>query len=876
MSLAGEVTAIPKKIWIPLVTLVVLVLAAALALPRLVDVNRHRDLIQRKASEALGRDVRLGEMRLSLLPVLGVRVDDVIVAALPAEGGGELLSAESLRIGARLMPLLRKRLEVTSIVVQQPRATLERRADGTWNVQPATGPAAEAEPATRSGASALRVGRLTLTDGVLVFRDHAGEGEIPTETTLTEIDLELEDLSWDRPFSFALSCLVGELSDARVRLEGRAGPLAALPDGFETQGSLELSGARARLAGPDGKTRSIPLEMTARYDIEARRGGGELEVRSLTIETGGNTLSFEGSVREEGDARRVDLKLQPASMPATDLAGLLTLVAGELPVSFGSKTPVEFEGRVHGLIGEGHEPEIEGSARLREFTFRHPAMREPIERVRADVRLRGERVEIEGLHGVIGASDVGGRIELDGFATPALSFDLHSEKADMGELFSFLVSEEDGGGEGEGEPAVDVKLDGRLRIDQGSFDTLDFANLDMQMNWRTGVVTLDPLHVGLYEGTFAGRVVGDLREAAPIWEVEGEAANVNVDAFLADNADAGGLISGRFTGRVATRATGADYEAIVRGLTGSGVANVKEGRVGRLDVLKTLSRVSGVFGETTLRGFSAQLATEGTDFESLSTDVGLDGGKMRFDKLVLAAPVFRLTGQGVVDLVSTDLQGQFRLVLSREISEAMRREKSRAAELFWNSKSGQVEMPFSLSGPFDEPTPGIDFKSVGEAAVKDRVNERLRETLGDKLGLGRQKAAPQQAPAPVAPSASVAPGEARELPTGLAVEIRRTRWSGPVLARDLDIDGVVRGESLEHVELMVLDANGNEIRRIERLKDVEAFLSAAADRAALAEIPWKAEIDGKRLVLAKFPVRVKVTAYDTDGRTAEASTAVDR
>ena len=84
----------------------------------------HRRGVARREA-ALGRDVRLGEVRLSLLPSLGLSIDDLGVGALDQEGGGDLITAAGLRVGARLMPLLRGRLEATSVVLEEPASDLE-------------------------------------------------------------------------------------------------------------------------------------------------------------------------------------------------------------------------------------------------------------------------------------------------------------------------------------------------------------------------------------------------------------------------------------------------------------------------------------------------------------------------------------------------------------------------------------------------------------------------------------------------------------------------------------------------------------------------------------------------------------------------------
>ena len=72
-----------RKILIVLGVVAALIVIGLLALPALIDVDRYRGLIQTKAQEALGREVRLGKLQLSLFP-LGVQVDSLAIGALKA------------------------------------------------------------------------------------------------------------------------------------------------------------------------------------------------------------------------------------------------------------------------------------------------------------------------------------------------------------------------------------------------------------------------------------------------------------------------------------------------------------------------------------------------------------------------------------------------------------------------------------------------------------------------------------------------------------------------------------------------------------------------------------------------------------------------
>ena len=58
------------------------IVIAALVLPLLIDVNRHRPQIEAKLEEQLGRPISLGPMRLSLIPI-GFRAEDVLISEDP-------------------------------------------------------------------------------------------------------------------------------------------------------------------------------------------------------------------------------------------------------------------------------------------------------------------------------------------------------------------------------------------------------------------------------------------------------------------------------------------------------------------------------------------------------------------------------------------------------------------------------------------------------------------------------------------------------------------------------------------------------------------------------------------------------------------------
>jgi uncharacterized protein involved in outer membrane biogenesis len=668
-----------------------------------------------------------------------------------------------------------------------------------------------------------------------------------------------------------------------VRLSGNA------PDLLRVQGTTRLSGFEARISGPTGQIQPLPLDVDAEYDLTARNGGAALQIDKLALDLPGSRLSARGRIEQAPPLHRVDLELLPTSIPADRLAALIGMVMGKLPVSFSSESPIEVQARVQGLVGEGRIPRLEGKAKLQGFSFMHSALEQPVTQVGADVSLKGETVEITGLSGVVGSSDFAGDVSIAGFEAPHVEFDLHSKHADFGELFSFLKSEEEGESTSaakETEQSQDALsrmiLEGKIGIDRGSFNTLKFEALDARMRWADGVLTLRPVNMRLYDGEFQGQIISDLSGAEPTFDIQGDAQGVDMDGFLGENLGSSGLLYGRFYGTVETQTAGADYESIVRGLRGQGTVEVQEGRIGGLDILQTLSKVSGMFGENTLRSLSGRLATEGTAFNAMSGGVRFDGGKMLFNGLLLDSADFKLQGVGAVDLLSASLNGDFQLQLSRELSASMRAESSRAGELFWNGSSRQVEVPFSLAGPFTAPSPRVDWNAVAQTALKGRAEDEIRNYLVKQLGGGTEEAPappPQQAIAPTpepvveaAPAQAAVPAE----PAGnLAVEISKVDWGGAFLAPDLRIEGVVHGTQIDRSEVFVIDSRGTEIRH-DRLGAVDRFVAGGSGGTDRVSIRWKYEVDGKKLLLVKFPLTVRVIVYDTKGTSSEKTAKVDR
>ena len=149
---------------------VAILVVILIAIPFFINVNSFRPKIEATASEALGRQVKVGNLSLSILTG-SVSADNISIAEDPAFGTTPFVTAKSLKVGVEVWPLITsKEIRVTDITLEQPQITLLKTADGKWNFSSLGGKSTEKSVPSNSGSSPgnLSVAKLSVTDGKLI------------------------------------------------------------------------------------------------------------------------------------------------------------------------------------------------------------------------------------------------------------------------------------------------------------------------------------------------------------------------------------------------------------------------------------------------------------------------------------------------------------------------------------------------------------------------------------------------------------------------------------------------------------------------------------------------------------------------------------
>ncbi|MEW6416195.1 MAG: AsmA family protein, partial [Pseudomonadota bacterium] len=210
------------------------VLLAGLVLALLLDLGRYKPRIEAAASEATGMEVRIGgRIGVGFLPNLHVTLEDLRVR----NQGTDLLTARAVRVGMNAFALLRRRVEIGTVVLEAPQVYIARDRQGRYNFEtgtPKTAPLPE-----------FRLDRFRATDGTLRYADRQTGQAI--EATACRLDVnDFHVAAGERPGVMKRVTLAGKLACADVRAKG------------QTVSDLELA-----LAGRDGVYDFDPVTLRA-------------------------------------------------------------------------------------------------------------------------------------------------------------------------------------------------------------------------------------------------------------------------------------------------------------------------------------------------------------------------------------------------------------------------------------------------------------------------------------------------------------------------------------------------------------------------------------------------------------------------------------
>jgi uncharacterized protein involved in outer membrane biogenesis len=374
-----------RKLGIAIAVIAVLLIAAALLVPRLIDANQYHQQIQSQMEKRLGRQVTLGKMDLRLFP-LAFDVETPTIAEDPHFATNRpFATADKLAVSVKFWPLLHKQLEVKSLELVHPHIELVRNSQGVWNfatlgqeskptaAQKARPSAQAPTPTTTTGptgtpsstqsagkqpAGQLTLANLFINDGQVAITDLQKH---QSRAVYDHIDLDVSDFAPNKQFSLKLTAHLPGAGKQTVMLEGKGGPIQQadmldMPfDGTLRMDQVSTGAAQkflnsqalngidsvlsgdAKVTTSSGKlssSGSIKLDstrirkvnvgypITLNYDVTDDLTNDVIQIRKGNIKLGATPVSIAGTVNSKPNPSQIDLKLTASNASIVEMARL--------------------------------------------------------------------------------------------------------------------------------------------------------------------------------------------------------------------------------------------------------------------------------------------------------------------------------------------------------------------------------------------------------------------------------------------------------------------------------------------------------------------------------------------------------------------------
>jgi len=275
---------------------------------------------------------------------------------------------------------------------------------------------------------------------------------------------------------------------------------------------------------------------------------------------------------------------------------------------------------------------------------------------KADVRLNGTVVMINGLSGAIGDGAFDGWASVDFASKPLVKLDLDFRRLDVGTATSPTAPQISSQAAPQtiattwSNDTIELGglnyVDAQIRLSAAELNIGDahFAPVALEASLASGVLKGTVSNLGAYGGQGSATIDIDVSRDAPDYALHSDLTNVRALPLLKSAADFDSL-DGKLQARIDVRSFGQSQQAIMSNLSGNATANFQDGAIRGLNVAQMIRSLTS----STLSGWQ-ESREQTTDLTQLSASFRIDKGQATTSDLDLVGPLVTMAGSGTIDL----------------------------------------------------------------------------------------------------------------------------------------------------------------------------------------------------------------------------------
>ncbi|BCG65904.1 MAG: AsmA protein [Methyloprofundus sp.] len=685
--------------------LLVLIIAAVIIIPLVVDINDYKPEMEAAVKDATGRNLTIeGDLQLSIFPWLGVSTGKIVLsnAAGFSEKAFAVIGESDIKV--KLLPLLSKEVEVSTVVLKGLQLNLEKNKAGISNWDDLTQPKeAETPPAetqqvdkentgSTPALAALAIGGLTIENALVSWNDQQAEQNI----TIKDFNLKTGALAFNEAVTIDMSFL---LENAKP----------VMTEKFSLSTKLIIDNALQHV-------QLTKLKIDSKTIGEAIPGG-----------------EFDAQLLSE---LVLDLQQQTLALTGLQL----------------NTNTIDLTGDIH-VTSLNTEPQYTGNLQLIEFNpkklMQQLKMEPPVttdvsvlQKLAMRFKLQGttDAVAIDDLQITLDDSLIKGYVHVKQFKQPAIDFNLAIDAINI-DRYTPPVKEQPKATP-VASPAIAVaaattlipvetirslNLTGDLLIEQLQVAKLKMVKVSLNVQAKQGVLRTKQSIKQLYNGSYHGQIRVNASRNIPTITLNEKISNVQLEPLLQDmQPDAPAQITGaaNISAKLAMR--GNTIAAIKASLGGNIAFKLKKSAILGFNIQEMID-----LGKLAAGGKNMQqsYANKQTVFSVIQGTATIKKGLLKNKDLLAESSTVEVKGAGTVNLVSEAIDYQVKAKIKQAAGKDIK------------VKGRPIAINFR--GTFAEPTYSVDVMSMLSDKEKQKVDKLMNKgekEIDKALGKGTGKA----------------------------------------------------------------------------------------------------------------------------------------
>lgn len=739
--------------------IVVIALVSSLLVNLLFDPNQYRAEISKLIEEKTGRGFQIhGDIDFNFFPWLGLKANDLELANVDSFGDGPFATIDRIKLRVRLLPLLKKELDIGRISVGGLKLNLEQHRDGQNNWQGllpgrsivTTKQAVTLDAKAAMGAAfvATSVGGLDLKNSRISWVDEK------TGTNILADALRIHsgtmrpgkpfDVQWEFNFRNQTSRLTGQCK------------LTTTTTADLEHGTLQMQNTVIQVKLDQSAQFPEPIEVQGKADILVEPGNNRLQLNELRLGTGGMVLNGHLQIKNLGKNSHTTGEL---SSNTFNLKRVLRQFGRQLPARSDPKAFEQvaiqcsvdaFSGRLLLDSCQGTLDQTGFSGQLEFNPESDPIVRFDLELDRIDLDRYGASPDVaapkpETPDSQEPAADSStrqldrhptarwwhrllGPLLLDAAAAsgnPEETAAAPEPAAETGTAAGSSTAPSTTGTAGKGIP-----VEGNLRIGALTFRKIRARNLSTRLLFSTGTLELEPLHVELYGGTLEGALHWQ-KESDPGWRTKFHLIGVDLGKLLQDLNPSASFAAVAEDIRGTLAAQGATREDAKRTLAGKVQLRLTQVKGAGFDINQAIVNATPAL-QGKLPDWSNR--PQSVVLDRLSSQLIATKGLIELNQVVGKSRNLKLTGNGKIDLPRD------RLAILLLATMLGNNDQNPAVPALVG-----VPIPIRVTGTLAKPIVSLDLRDVlhnvkdtKQAERKEKAQKRRDLRRTGKRGFGRR------------------------------------------------------------------------------------------------------------------------------------------